>query len=155
MGKGARKKAISLGFTNFRETILFCRPKKIRMMFSKYMPDTADAVKEYLKQIDPTTEVTSSGGGRNNTFYMLAPQAQLYVELADKMAGMAVPNSNNHVIKMNIFCNNDEYIHAIANTAYYRWDDGLLNHIDLKKIEKKYKVKSEDVLAAWKAIIGE
>lgn len=137
MGKKVRKQAEELGLTKLRRTILYARPRKTRMIFSKRVPDTADAIRDYINLLDPSFVQGSSGGGRNNTFYYLAPQANLYVEVADTAAGFVVHNPKNHAIQISIFSDNDEHIRGIANAVNQRFADGILAHMDWKKIEKK------------------
>lgn len=153
MGKKVPKRAEELGLTKLRMTILYARPRKIRTTFSKYVPDTADAIRDYVSPLDPSLVQGRSGGGRNNTYYYLAPEVNLYVEVADKAAGFVVVNPANHAIQISIFCDNDEHVRGIANAVNQRFADGILAHMDWKKIEKKFKVKREDCIAAWKALL--
>lgn len=139
MGKKVRKRAGELGLTKLRMTILYARPRKMRMIFSKYVPDTADAIRDYVSTLDPSFVQSSSGGGRNNTYYYLAPQANLYVEVADKATGFALPNPANHAIQINIFSDNDEHIREIADAVNQQFADGILAHMDWKKTEKNSK----------------
>ena len=150
MGKKLRKEADRLGFTKLRKTVLYARAKKFRTTFSKYVPDTADAVRDYLTLHDPTLEQARSGGGRNNTWYFLAPQIQAYVEFVDKAAGFVVLNPSNHAIEISIFCDNEEHIRGLANAVNSVWEDGILAHMDWKKITKKFKVSQDEALAEWK-----
>ena len=153
MGKKVRKQAEELGLTKLRTTMLYARPRKTKMTFSKYVPDIAHAIRDYIKLLDPSFVQASSGGGRNNTYYYLAPQANLYVEIVDKAVGFVVINPVNHAIQISIFSDNDEHIRGIAKAVNQRFADGILAHMDWKKIEKKFKVKREDCIAAWKALL--
>lgn len=118
-------------------------------MFSTHKPDTADNIKDYMKLIDPDFVDGRSGGMRNNTYFCLAPQEKFYVEIVDKAAGFMIANPANHALQINIFSDNDEHIRGIANTVNQRWEDGILPHMNWKKIEKKYKIKREDAIATW------
>ncbi len=144
-----RMQANNLGLTKLRMTLLYARPKKLRMLFSKYKPDTADVIEDYMKLIDPSFVEGSSGGMRNITYYCLAPQEKFYVEIVDKAAGFMIVNPANHSIQISIFSDNDEHIRGIANTVNQLWEDGILPHMVWKKIEKKYKIKREDAIATW------
>jgi len=149
MGKKIRNQANNLGLTKLRKTSLYARAKNIRMMAFSNAPDTADAIKDYLKPLDPSFVNDKSGGGRNATYYYLAPQLELYVEVISKVSGFSPHNPANHAIQINIFCEKDEYIRAIANLINQIWEDGILPHINWEKIKKKYKVNKQDAIATW------
>jgi len=144
-----RKQANNLGLTKLRMTLLYARPKKVRLIFSKHKPDVADVIQDYMKLIDPSFVESSSGGARHSTYYCLAPQEKFYVEIVDKAAGFIVANSANHALQINIFSDNDEYIRGIANTVNQQWEDGILPNMVWEKIEKKYKIKREDAISTW------
>ena len=153
MGKEALKEAQALGLTNLPLTTLYGRPKNFKMTFSKSKPDTINLMQKYLTQIDPSTKLNSSGGGRNNTFYCVAPQARTYVQVTDKMAGMVGYNMNNHTCEIKIYSDDIEMVKQLARTVSQAWPDGILPHVDWGKIEKKYKVRREDCIAAWEALL--
>ncbi|NVM34619.1 MAG: hypothetical protein HWN81_03425 [Candidatus Lokiarchaeota archaeon] len=153
MGKKLQKQAMQLGLTNLPKYTFFGRPKKLKMKFSKYKPDLAYTVENWMKNLDPSTAAEESGGGRNNTFFYLASQIGMYVEIADKMAGVAVPNPGNHASKIDIYTNNEDYVRTIVRIINTIWDDGILNHLDFQKLEKKYKVRREDIINAWNAFL--
>ncbi len=153
MGKGLQNEAKQLGLTNQPKYTFFGRPRKLKMKFSKYKPDLAYTVENWMKQIDPTTKVDESGGGRNNTFYFMSPQIKVYVEIADKMAGMIVPNPGNHAIQIDIYTNNEDFVRTIVKNISALWEDGIVPHLDIGKLEKKYKVKGEDIINAWNAFL--
>ncbi|MHA1265238.1 MAG: hypothetical protein ACTSRS_08410 [Candidatus Helarchaeota archaeon] len=152
MGKKVRKQAEASGLKNQKHTILYARARKFRTTFSKYVPDCADAIRDYLTLQDSTLLQGKSGGGRNSTYYYLAPQIHVYVELLDKTSGFAVVNPSNHAIQINIWTDNEDYVRGIANAVNSCWADadGILAHMDWKKIEKKYKVNRDDCIAEWK-----
>lgn len=153
MGKQIQKQAEKLGLTKIKLTILYARPKKIRMTFSKYKPGTADTIRNYLKTIDPSFLESSSQKMRSMVFYNLAPQVSLYVEIEDKLAGYAAPNPANHVIQIKIYTDNEEHVRGIANAVNARWPDGILPHMVWDKIESKYGVKREDAIATWNGLL--
>jgi hypothetical protein len=151
MGKKLRKQAEAEGLKKQQLTVLYARARKFRSTFSKYVPDCADAIRDYLALQDQTLLQEKSGGGRNSTYYYLASQINTYIELIDKAAGFAVVNPSNHAIQINIFTENQEYIRGIANAVNSIWSDvdGILAHMDWKKIEKKFKVSRDDCIAEW------
>ncbi|MFX1567826.1 MAG: hypothetical protein ACFFCV_05595 [Promethearchaeota archaeon] len=153
MGKKVRKEAESLGLTNLPKYTFFGRPKNLKMKFSKYKPDLAYTVENWMKSIESSIAIDESGGGRNNTFYYMAPQMNLYVEIADKMAGAIVPNPGNHATQIDIYTNNEDHVRTIVRSINAQWEDGIVPHLDLKKLEKKYKVNRDDIVKAWQAFL--
>ena len=149
MGSKVQKQAIQLGLNKQRLTALYGRPRKFRMTFSKYVPDVADTIRDYITLRDPSLIQDKSGGGRNNSYYYLSQQAQIYVELFDKTAGFAVVDPSNHALQINIYCNDEELIRGIAQAINNLYEDGILAHIEWKKIEGKYKIKADDCIAEW------
>jgi len=153
MGKEIQKQAEKLGLTRLKLTILYARPKNVRMTFSKLKPGTADTIRDYMKTIDPSFVESSSRKMRNMVFYNLAPQVNLYVEIEDKLAGYAAPNPANHALQIKVYSDNEEHIRGIANAINARWPEGILTHIIWDKIESKYGVKREDAIATWKELL--
>jgi len=153
MGKKLKKEAAKLGITSQPKYTFYARPRKLKMKFSKYKPDIAYKIENFMMSIDPSTMSTESGGGRNNTFYFLSTQMNMYAEIADRMAGMIVPNPINHAIQIDIYTNNQDYIKSIVRDINNIWDDGILAHLDIHKLAKKYKVREEDIINAWKSFL--
>jgi hypothetical protein len=152
MGSKVQKQAQQLGFINARHIILYARPRKLRMTFSKSVPDVVDAIRDYIALQDSTLTIDKSGGGRNISFYILAPKAQIYVEAIIDMKGAIVVkavNTSNMAIQINIYSNNDEYIRGIANAVNILYEDGMLAHLEFNKFEEKFLVKQEDLIAEW------
>jgi hypothetical protein len=79
MGSKIQKQAQQLGLINARHITLYARPNKLRMTFSKSVPDVVDAIRDYIALQDSTVTVDKSGGGRNFSYYILAPKAQIYL----------------------------------------------------------------------------
>ena len=42
---------------------------------------------------------------------------------------------------------------VIIKSFNAQWDDGIVPHLNLKKLEKKYKVKGEDIVNAWNSFL--
>jgi hypothetical protein len=154
MGRNAKKEAKKKGFKKLPMITLYGRPKSMKMMFSKYKPDTVREIGAYMKSIDPSFVETSSGGGRNNTFYMLDEQQKLYVELLDKMAGFNVHNASNHVEKIDIYTENQNHVQKIAKVINGIWDDGIFPHMEWEKLEKKYKVGKDQIKTTWEKYLS-
>ncbi len=147
MGKNIRKEAEKLGLKNQQHTVLYARPREIRVTFSKHVPDAADAIRDYIAMKDSNMEQDRSGGGRTNTFYYLASSLKLYVEVIYKAAFSAA----NRTVQINIYTENEDYIRGIANAVNTLWADvnGLLANMIWPNIEKNFKVKKEDCIAEW------
>jgi hypothetical protein len=148
-----RKEADNIGLTKQRLTQIYARARHIRMTFTKYIPDTTDAIRDYVNLLDSTFKQDRSGGGRNNSFYYLSTVANIYVEVFDKAAGFAVTNPDNHAMQINIYSNNDEHVRGMAKAVNGIFEDGMLAHLDWKKIEGKFKIKSEDCIKVWNALL--
>jgi len=153
MGSQVHKQAILLELNKLRLTTLYAQPRRIRMTAMKQVPDIADIVRDYINLRDPSFIQDRSGGGRNNSYYYLSKPAQLYVEVLDKLV-TSLSGGNplqNRVIQINIYCDNEEDIRDIAQAVALGEDRvKFLAHIDWKKIEQKYKVKTDDCIAEWK-----
>ena len=144
-----RKQADRQGITNIKNVILYGRPKKMKMMFSKSKPDVVSLIADYMNLNDPGFAQGSSGGGRNNTFYLIAPQLNLYAEVSDKTAGFAAVDPSNHVIKLEIFSESEEHVRTIAQRINQQWEDGIMPHMEWNKLASKFKVHRDDIVAAW------
>jgi hypothetical protein len=109
-----------------------------------------------MKQYDLSFIEDSTGGGKKNTFYLLAPQAKLYVEVNDRasVGWGAAWTAHKRASQIKIFSNNKSFIHEIAHNINKIWDDEVLKHINWDKIEKHYDVKREDAIIVWKNIIA-
>jgi hypothetical protein len=150
MGSKVQKQAQQLGIDKARHIILYARPRKLRMTFSKSVPDVVDAIRDYIAVQDSTLIIDKSGGGRNFTYYIIAPKAQIYAELITKMAGLMAVDTSNMAMQLNIYSNNDQHVRGIANAVNILYEDGILAHLELNKFESKYQAKKEDIIAEWK-----
>lgn len=156
MGKEVRKHAEKLGLTNLRLTTLYSRPRSIRQkpgFLTRYIPDLAESIRDFISwNYPPLTE--SKFGVKNVTYYYLAPQAELFIEIYDKPAFWTIDNPAKHALQINIFCNDEEIIHEIANVVDSIWEDGILAHMDWNRIEKSFDVKRDDCIATWKGLLS-
>lgn len=144
-----RKQADQQGITKLKSVVLYGRPKKMKMMFSKSKPDVVSIIGDYMNLNDPDFAQGSSGGGRNNTFFLIAPQLNLYAEVSDKTAGFAAVDPSNHVLKIEIFSGSEEHIRTIAQRIDNQWDDGIMPHIEWQKLKSKYKFDKGDIIELW------
>ena len=112
MGEKVRLRAERLGLTKLRPTILYGQPKKIRHMFSKGKPDIADAIRDYMRLLDQSSVEDSSMRMKSMsaTYYCIAPQANLYVEVFLKITGLSIGvNPANWALQISIFSDNNEH----------------------------------------------
>ncbi len=154
MGNKCKKEATNLGLMQAPKYTFYGRPAGLKQQFNRVKPKFVREILKWLKQNDPAMMENTSGGGRNNTYYLLSPQLGVYIEVLDRMAGALVPNPGNHVNEMNIYTNNADLVKQIIQIWNSRWEDGILPHLDMKKITKKYKVNENDVINAWKQFLG-
>jgi len=149
MGKKIEKKAMELGLTNLPKYTFYGRPKTIKMKFSKYKPDTAYVVEDWMKSVDSSCTVEESAKARSSKFFYMSTQLGIYVVVYNKMAGVTAFNPDNYVSQIDIYTNNEEHVRAIVQGYNSLWDDGIVPHIDFNKIEKKFQVGKEEVLNQW------
>ncbi len=150
MGSKVQKQAIQLGLTQLRLTTLYAHARTSRLTYSKSVPDTADIIRDIIKFQDPNFVQDRTGSVKDEVYYYLSQQAQIYVEVFHKVDGFNFRTPTNHLNKANIYCNNEEMIRAIAHAINNVFEDGMLAHMDWPKFEKKYKVQAEDCIAEWK-----
>jgi len=165
LGKKKSKKIIeeaeTLGFKNFQKYTFFGQRKGGAFIktdtkgrtFSHDMPKVIIKIIKWLESIDPSTQESEIGSARNITFYLLSPQAGVYIEVDDKIAGM-VDVPANHVYKMDIYAQNEDLVKQIVKIVNDQWEEGIIAHLDLTKIEKKFKINSDDVINAWNQFLS-
>ena len=150
----AKSQAKKLGFIDLPRYTFYAQPKKSKVMFSKFKPDIAYIVEDWMKNLDSTTIASESAlGARSSGYYYLAPQINVYIEIVDQISGYFAYNEENHVNKIDIYTDNQDYVKAIVKGINDIWDDGILSHLNIKKIEKKFKVKGEDIINAWNSFL--
>ena len=152
MGKKLQKEAMRLGLTDLPKYTFYAQPRKTKVKFSKTKPDFAYIVEDWMKSVDPSTAQDETGAGVNNTFYYMAPQIGVYVEIADKV-GLFAFSPDKHVSKIDIYTNTEDHVRTIVKKINAIWDDGILPHLDFKRLENKYKVGREDIISGWNAFL--
>ncbi|MHA1916444.1 MAG: hypothetical protein ACW97V_18995, partial [Promethearchaeota archaeon] len=101
MGKEAQYQAKRLGMMNKPQYTFYAQPRTNKVKASKIKPDIAYLLEGWFKNIDPGSVISeSSSGGRSSRYYYLAPQANLYVEIIDKISGFSGWAEDNHVNKI-------------------------------------------------------
>ena len=159
--KKIQKEAEILGFKNLQKYTFFGRRKggavfkkdTKKHTFKHNYPGFIIRIIEWLESIDPSTQESEAGGGRNITFYLLSPQAGVYIEVDDKISG-ALDIPGNHVYKMDIYGQNEDLVRQIVKITNDQYKGGIIAHLDLKKIEKKFKISSDDVINSWNQFLA-
>ena len=154
--KEIQKKAETLGLKNVQKYTFFGQRKGGAVLktetkkhtFRHNVPNFIIKIIAWLESIDPSTQESDAGGGRNVTFYILSPQAGVYIEVDDRIAG-ALDIPKNHVYKMDIYGQNEDSVRQIVKLVNEQWKEGIIAHLDLEKIEKKFKISSEDIINSW------
>ena len=155
MGKGVKKEAIQLGLTNLPKYTFYCQPKKVKGKASKVKPDIAYVVENWMPSIDPSTKMSESSG-RTSEYFYLAPGINTYVEVTSRIfakSSFTMYNADKQVAKFDIYTNNEDHVRAIAKDINAIWDDGMVAHLNFKKLEKKFKVGKEEVINQWNAFL--
>lgn len=114
------------------------------------MPKLIIRIANWLINIDTSTEQSElgSGSGRKITFYVLSPQAGIFIEVDDQIAGM-IDIPENHVYKMDIYTQNGDLVKQVVKIVNEQWEDGIIANLDFGKIGKKFKVSAEEVTKGW------
>lgn len=154
MGREAQSQAKKLGMMSKPQYTFYYSPRKMKTKFSKMKPDVSYLIEDWIKEIDPSA-ITSEAltGGRSARFFYLAPQKNVYVEILDKISGYLAYSTDNHVNKIDIYTDNQEYVKAIVKGINNIWEDGIVNHLKLKKLQSKFKVRGEDIVKAWNSFL--
>ena len=149
-----QKQAKELGLIDMPKYTFYAQPRKNKPMYSKFKPDIANLVEEWMKNLDSTTAIKETMlGPRSSCYYYLAPQLNVYVEILDKISGYFAWSEANHVNKIDIYTNNQDYVKTIVKGINDIWDGGILSNLNIKKIEKKFKVKGEEIINAWNSFL--
>ncbi|MFX1388744.1 MAG: hypothetical protein ACFE9Z_01620 [Promethearchaeota archaeon] len=154
--KEIQKKAETLGLKSLQKYTFFGQRKGAAILktetkkhtFRHNVPNFLIKIIKWLNSSDPSTQESDAGGGRNVMFYLISPQTGVYIEVDDRIAG-ALDIPKNHVYKMDIYGKNKDTIREIVKMVNDQWKDGILNHLDLKKIQKKFNISSEDLISSW------
>ena len=153
MGKGKKiiRQAEEMGFKELPLTVFYGRPRKVKMTFSKNIPDYVAIIRDWFTGKDPETLFKVDRGGRTRRDIFLSTKEKIYVENLGKMSGFAGMDPENHLFEVSFWTENDEIIREFVKSIDQRFSDvgGILQHINWEKIRKKYKVDKEDCLLTW------
>ncbi|MFX0043368.1 MAG: hypothetical protein ACFE8L_10685 [Candidatus Hodarchaeota archaeon] len=157
IGKKLRKIAEKNNLLNFPKTVLYAGANKVRhsldLIMDTYIPDTIDAIWKFLRSVDGSTEMGKSKPSRKKQIYYLAPEIWVFVEVDARVAGFNAMKGSNHILKINIYSDNNEYIKGIAHAINDNFASGVLNQINWEKVDKIFHIDKEKEIAAWKLIL--
>ncbi|MFX1409103.1 MAG: hypothetical protein ACFFA6_02025 [Promethearchaeota archaeon] len=157
IGKKLRKIAEKNNLLNYPKTVLYAGANKTRhsldLAYSTYIPDTADEIWKYLRSVDGSTEEGKSKSSRKKQLYYLAPEIWVFVEIDARVAGFNAMKGTNHVLRINIYSENIEYVKGIAHAINNNFVGGILNQIDWEKIEKVFQIDREKEITVWKKVL--
>ncbi|MHA2185852.1 MAG: hypothetical protein ACXAAI_12735 [Promethearchaeota archaeon] len=148
MGKAVQRQAKSMGLMNLPKYTFYCQPAGIKRKFSTTTPRFIYTINDWVASFDQSCQRDDAGGGRTAWSFILAPQSGLYIEITSKIAGFSAMSAENYVSQVDIYTENTDNVKTIVKILNDQWPDGMLNHIDLRKIEKKFKVNGNDVVNA-------
>jgi len=75
------------------------------------------------------------------------------VEIDARVAGFNAMKGTNHVLRINIYSENIEYVKGIAHAININFVGGILNQIDWEKIEKVFQIDREKEITVWKKVL--
>ncbi len=90
---------------------------------------------------------------RKKQIYYLAPEIWVFVEVDARVAGFNARKGTNHVLRINIYSDNDKYTKGIAHAINDNFVGGVLNQINWEKIDKIFHIDKEKEITAWKNIL--
>ena len=158
MGEGKRimKEAAQLGMKNLPLTVLYGRPRKFRVTFSKNIPDYADILRELLTLRDSECRLKIHRGGRKRIDIFLSTKENIYIETLGMVSGLGLFDTANLVFKISFWTENEDFIREFARLMNEQFQDvgGILPNIIWEKIEKRYKVTKEECLPTWEKFLA-
>ncbi len=157
IGKKLRKIAEKNNLLNFPKTVLYAGANKARhsmdLMTDTFIPDTVDEIWDYLSSVDDSTKMGKSKPSRKKQIYYLAPEIWVFVEVDARVSAFNARKGTNHVLRINIYSDNDEYIKGIAHAINDNFVGGVLNQINWEKIDKTFHIDKEKEISAWKSVL--
>lgn len=149
-----KEQAENLGFTNFPMYTFYGQPQGLKQETWKVKPKFVNSVSEWMKSSDPSVEESSPGQSlRTIFFYLLAPQLGVFVKVADLVAGYNAKKAKNHVYKMDIYTENENFVRDIVRIINDQFQDGILPNLNFEKLEKKFNVGRDDITNTWKRFL--
>ncbi|MFX1495677.1 MAG: hypothetical protein ACFFBZ_15440 [Promethearchaeota archaeon] len=159
MTKFLKRRAEKLNLLNLPRTILYASAGKARIwgavleIYSTFIPDTAIVIRKYLQSLDRGTEIAISRASRKKEIYILNSYIGVFVEVECRMSGANVRKGSNHILRINIYTDEEKYIKGIANAINDHFANGVLANINWDKMKKIFKIDRERVIASWEAIL--
>jgi hypothetical protein len=149
-----KEQAQTLGLTDLPRKTLYARPRIATIRKALYYPEPAEVVEHYMQySLGVESFLHARQGRKTREYYYLSPEASLYVEVFDKIAGFQPAKDENHINQLNIYSKAPEHVQKIANFTNEIFPLGLLSSIVWEKIEKKFEVSREKCIADWEKLL--
>jgi hypothetical protein len=148
MGRAVQKQAKKLGMMNLPKYTFYCQPAGIKRKFSTTTPRFIYVINDWVLSFDQSCQRDDTGSARTVWSFILASQAGAYIEVTSKIAGYSAMSADNYVSQVDVYTENMDIVKGVVKILNDQWPDGMFNHINLKKIEKKFNVNGDDVANA-------
>ena len=153
MGKKVQKMANQLGLLNQPKYTFYVQPRKIKGKFSRVRPDVSYIIEDWMGNIDSTAAYSETTTGRTYRFYHIAPELKVFVDILDKISGGLAWIETSHSTQIDIYTTNEDYVRALVKILNGIWDDGMVPHLNIEKLEKKFNVKGDDIIKVWNSFL--
>ena len=91
---------------------------------------------------------------RVHKYYFLIPTVKLYIELNNKVRGLAGLSMKKHGFQLKIYSSEEEHKYNIANAINNAYEGGILNLINnWERIEEFFGVKSAECIKDWNSLL--
>ena len=90
---------------------------------------------------------------RQKEVFILNKEIGIFVEINCRISGMKIRKGSNHILRINIYSDDEKYIKGIANAVNNHFAGGVLANIHWDKMKKVFKVDKEEVIASWNKIL--
>jgi hypothetical protein len=148
MGRAVQKQAKKLGMMNLPKYTFYCQPAGIKRKFSTTTPRFIYVINDWVLSFDQSCQRDDTGSARTVWSFILATQAGAYIEVTSKIAGYSAMSADNYVSQVDVYTENIDIVKGVVKILNDQWPDGMFNHINFKKIEKKFNVNGDDVVNA-------
>jgi len=91
---------------------------------------------------------------RVHKYYFLIPTANLYIELNNKVRGLAGLSTRKHAFQLKIYSTEETHKYNIANAINSAYSGGILNLVDnWETIERYFNVRSDECIKVWNLLL--
>ena len=152
------EKAKEMNLYNIPSVKIWAMGTKMRRVFTGAIPNIEDFVSDYLtvNDIQHLIGVNRKASGVS-TYYHLAPNLKLYVEVEIQLKGLfsSAYNPLHFPTEMRFHTENQEHIQTIVNEINQLWASlgkgPMLDNLNYKAFKKKFKVDPETIKKTWEA----